>query len=180
MLAIDLYSTAVLERKPIRSGVRFETTEHHVLGTMTDYFFDEATGVLEGYEVTGGIFAEDPHEHGFLPASRILSITKDVVLVPAHTAAAMREKPGGLPALLERLQKHITAEGPITQDELNHYLLSHVEGLRVRQSMWLTNGVMLAARGQITNAALITRAQRHQAALPFFKAIGIDLDELLP
>jgi uncharacterized protein YrrD len=176
----DLFSIwRLLGQKTIQSGIRFETTEHQNLGVMIDYYFDENTGSLEGYEVVTGTFAEAINDHGFLPAPLVVSLAKDVVLVSANTHDAMKEKPGGLPILLTQIQDLIKAEGPKTEDALIRHLLPQLEGLRVQHSVWLKNGVMLVAYGQIINAALIKRVQEYQAERQLIEAVGIDLEALL-
>ncbi len=166
----------LLDRKAIRPGMRFKTSDHQDLGEMVDFYFDEKNGLLEGYELATSSFAETADEYAFLPAVHIISISEDRVLVPANTVKAMQEKPGGLPALLEELNEQFHADGPATQDELVQYLLPLVKRLRVRRAVQLKNGVFLAAHGQIITAVLIQRAQAIQVERQLIEATGIDLD----
>jgi uncharacterized protein YrrD len=92
----DLFSIRqLIDRKTIRPGMRFETPDHRDLGAMVDFYVNERTGRLEGFEVAGGLFGEAADGYGFLPDVRILSITDDAVLVPSSIIQVMGEKPGG-------------------------------------------------------------------------------------
>jgi uncharacterized protein YrrD len=178
--AQDLFSIRQLMlQKAIRAGMRFVTTDQQDLGGMVDFYIDESTGLLGGYEIVGGALAANVDDHSFLPAPHIITISDNEVLVPANTVKAMREKPGGLPALLNQLQAEIEAEKPTNQDLfIRHILLPRIRGLRLQRSVRSESGTITAARGQITTAALIQRAQVHQAERRIIEAVGIDLDEL--
>jgi uncharacterized protein YrrD len=178
--AQDMFSIRrLLERETIRPGMKFITTKQHDLGTMVDFYFDENTGVLDGYEIIGGIFALDANDHSFLPAPGIISIAGKVVLVPASTVNAMQELPGGLPMLLQQLKAQIKAEETATLDWLIRHLFPRTEGLRVQHSIVLRNGAIMAARGQVITAALIQRAQELQAERQIIESVGINIDALL-
>lgn len=176
----DLFSIRrLMVQKAIRPGMRFRTTEHQDLGEMVDFYFDENTGLLGGYEIVGGTLAADGNERSFLPAPHILSISDHEVLVPANTVRTMQEKPGGLPALLKQFEAEIEAENLANRDLFIRRLLPRIRGLRLRRSVRLENGAIIAARGQIITAALIQRAQAHQTERQMIEAVGINLDELL-
>lgn len=178
--AQDLFSIRrLLEQETIRPGMRFITTEQHHLGTMVDFYFDENTGVLDGYEIVGGIFAIDSDDHGFLPAPGIMSITGNAILVPASTVKAMQEISDGLPILLEQLKEQIKTQKTVTPDWLIRQLFLLIGGLRVRQSIVLKSGAILAARGQIVTAAIIQRAVGYQVERQIIESVGINVDALL-
>ena len=176
----DLFSIQrLIVQKAIRPGMRFKTIDHQDLGAMADFYFDESTGLLEGYEIVEGVLAADTDNHGFLPAPPMMAISENEMLVPANTVKTMQEKPGGLLALLEQLKEEIEVGSPVNQDLIIRYLLPGINGLRVERSVQLNNGVIVAARGQIITAALIQRAQTHQAEQQMIEAVGIDLDALV-
>ncbi len=177
----DLFSIQrLVEQKPVRPGMRFRTVGRQDLGAMVDVYFDENSGLLEGYEVVGSDSAGEADHHGFLPAVPVLSITESVVVVPDNTLNAMQEKPGGLSALLSQFEEDIEAEGPASQDTLIRHLLPQIRGLRVQRSVRLPNGVIVAAHGQIVTTALIQRAQAVQTEQQLIEAVGIDLDAFQP
>src|SRR4051794_29392220 len=48
----------VLQRNKALRKTKLMTTDGREIGTLEDLFFDDKTGVIEGYEVSGGLFAE--------------------------------------------------------------------------------------------------------------------------
>ncbi|MHC5737966.1 PRC-barrel domain-containing protein [Nostoc sp.] len=85
-----LHQNIVLRKK------RILTTEGLDLGGLVDLFFDEHSGLVEGYEVSGGVFADAYSGRSFVPASEALKIGDDVAFVPPETAQLMEEQVGGI------------------------------------------------------------------------------------
>ena len=79
----------VLEHNNIMKGIKIISTDGRDLGTTIDLYFDELTGKIDGYEVTGGMFADNGHS--FVPAPPTINIGKEVALVPSETADLMQE-----------------------------------------------------------------------------------------
>ena len=50
---------------------------------MVDLYFDETSGAIESYEVSGGIFADAYSGRSFVPAVQTLKIGEDYAFVPA-------------------------------------------------------------------------------------------------
>ena len=71
------------------------------LGTMTDLYFDDTTGAIEGYEVSGGLFADAYSSRSFVPAPDTLKIGEDIAFVPSETADLMQEQIGGLKGAMQ-------------------------------------------------------------------------------
>lgn len=86
---------AVNNQKPLKNK-KVLTESGKDLGTIADICFDETSGTVEGYEVTGGIFADMYNGRPMVPAPNTLKIGEDVVFVPDETADKMREKAGGI------------------------------------------------------------------------------------
>jgi uncharacterized protein YrrD len=86
----------VLDRNIILKGKRIVTTDGQFLGSVVDFFFDEQTGAIEGYEASGGIFADAYSGRSFIPAPQTLRIGEDVTFVPPETVALMEEQVGGI------------------------------------------------------------------------------------
>jgi uncharacterized protein YrrD len=70
-----------LEYNSVLKETRILTTDGRDLGTMVDLYFDSETGVVEGYEVSGGLFADAYSGRSFVPTPQTLKIGKDVALV---------------------------------------------------------------------------------------------------
>lgn len=86
----------ILKRNNVLKGTRILTVNGQDLGTMVDLYFDEQSGLVEGYEVSGGLFADAYSGRSFVPAPTTLHIGEDVAFVPAYTAALMEEQVGGI------------------------------------------------------------------------------------
>ena len=72
----------ILEKDNVLKGTKIMTVDGRDLGTMTDLYFDDKTGVIEGYEVSGGIFADAYSGRSFVPAPDTIKIGEDIAFVP--------------------------------------------------------------------------------------------------
>ncbi|MDF5739636.1 MULTISPECIES: PRC-barrel domain-containing protein [unclassified Nostoc] len=86
----------ILHQNIVLRGTRMLTTEGLYLGGLVDLFFDEHSGLVEGYEVSGGVFADAYSGRSFVPAPEALTIGDDVAFVPPETAQMMEEQVGGI------------------------------------------------------------------------------------
>ncbi|WP_375498353.1 PRC-barrel domain-containing protein [uncultured Nostoc sp.] len=86
----------ILHENIVLKGTRILTTEGLYLGGLVDLFFDEHSGLVEGYEVSGGVFADAYSGRSFVPAPETLTIGYDVAFVPPETAQMMEEQVGGI------------------------------------------------------------------------------------
>ncbi|MBW4628419.1 MAG: PRC-barrel domain-containing protein [Brasilonema octagenarum HA4186-MV1] len=88
---------AIMKRNNVLKATRIFTVNGRDLGAMVDLYFDEQTGSVEGYEVSGGLFADAYSGRSFLPAPQTLKIGEDVAFVPVETADVwMQEQVGGI------------------------------------------------------------------------------------
>lgn len=91
----------LLDRKVNLIGMALLTTDGQRLGRIADVYFDERTGAVEGYEATGGLFADLSGGRTFVPAPEAVTIGEDAAIVPISVAHAMQESaPGGLKGVL--------------------------------------------------------------------------------
>lgn len=86
----------VLEHNIVLRGTQIMTTQGTDLGTMVDLYFNDQTGVVEGYEVSGGLFADVYSGRSFVPAPQTLNIGKSFAFVPPEIAELMEEQIGGI------------------------------------------------------------------------------------
>ena len=100
---------SILERDNILKGTRIMTLDGRDLGTMVDLYFDDTSGVIEGYEVSGGIFADAYSGRSFVPAPDTLKIGEDIAFVPSETADLMEEQVGGIRGAMQ------TASGKVQE-----------------------------------------------------------------
>ncbi|MBD2189925.1 PRC-barrel domain-containing protein [Pseudanabaena mucicola] len=100
---------SILERDNILKGTRIMTIDGRDLGTMVDLYFDDTSGAIEGYEVSGGIFADAYSGRSFVPAPDTLKIGEDIAFVPSETADLMQEQVGGIRGAMQ------TASGKVQE-----------------------------------------------------------------
>ena len=97
----------ILERDNVLKGTKIMTTDGRDLGSMRDLYYDEATGRIEGFEVSGGLFADAYEGRSFVPAPQTINIGEDVAFVPPETADLMKEQVGGIKGAAQSLGEKI-------------------------------------------------------------------------
>ncbi len=108
----------ILEANNILNGTRIMTTDGRDLGTLIDFYFDEKTGRVEGYEASGGLFADAYSGRSFVPAPQTLKIGEDVAFVPTETAGLMEEQTGGLKAVMQSASEKLQETAQVAGDKL--------------------------------------------------------------
>lgn len=130
----------ILERDNILKGTRIMTLDGRDLGTMEDLYFDEMSGLIEGYQVSGGIFADAYSGRSFVPAPDTLKIGEDIAFVPSETADLMEEQIGGIKAALQ-------TAGEKVQE------IAHTSGEKAQEAAQIT-GSKFQEAAQITSSKL--------------------------
>jgi uncharacterized protein YrrD len=137
----------ILASNNILNGTRIMTTDGRDLGTLVDFYFDQSTGVVEGYEASGGLFADAYSGRSFVPAPQTLKIGEDVAFVPAETAALMEEQVGGLKAAMQTAGDKIQETAQVAGNKLQE------TGERLQVTAQ-TAGEQLQKAGQVATARL--------------------------
>jgi uncharacterized protein YrrD len=86
----------LLDKKNILRGTQIITLNGRNLGKMVDLYFNASTGSVEGYEVSGGLFADAYTGRSFVPTSQTFRIGQDFAFVPNNVVELMEEQVGGL------------------------------------------------------------------------------------
>jgi len=107
----------VLEHNNILKGTKIMTVDGRDLGTMIDLYFDDQTGKIEGYEVSGGIFADAYSGRSFVPAPETIRIGEDVAFIPSETADLMEEQVGGIKAAMQATGEKIQEAAQVTSEK---------------------------------------------------------------
>ena len=107
----------ILERDNILKGTRIMTLDGRDLGTMVDLYFDDTSGAIEGYEVSGGIFADAYSGRSFVPAPDTLKIGEDIAFVPSETADLMQEQVGGIRGAMQTASEKVQEMAQITGEK---------------------------------------------------------------
>jgi uncharacterized protein YrrD len=77
----------VLEAKTRIRGLRLQTTAGKDLGKIEDFYFDEATGEIEAYQLAGSLFGG----HSYLPAPVTIELGRDVAFIEAQIEATITQ-----------------------------------------------------------------------------------------
>jgi uncharacterized protein YrrD len=77
----------VLDSKLKFKGRKLQTTAGKDLGEIEDVQFDERTGQVLGYELSGGIFSG----HHFLPTPPAMEVGKDIVFVAPEVEMTIKK-----------------------------------------------------------------------------------------
>jgi uncharacterized protein YrrD len=107
----------ILEYNNVLKGTRILTTDGRNLGTMVDLYFNNETGAVEGYEVSGGLFADAYSGRSFVPTPQTLKIGKDVAFVPSETAQLMEEQVGGIRAAMQTASEKVQETAHTTNEK---------------------------------------------------------------
>lgn len=97
----------ILRQDVVVKGTRILTQDGQYLGVVTDLYFDEQMGRIEGYEASGGIFADAYTGRSFIPAPHTIQIGRDITFVPPETADLMQEQVGGIRAAVQTASTHL-------------------------------------------------------------------------
>ncbi|MDY6781476.1 MAG: PRC-barrel domain-containing protein [Cyanobacteriota bacterium] len=129
------------------------------LGTIVDFYFDSNTGIIEGYEVRGGLFADPITERAFVPATPIADIGDRIAIVPCEIIALMEEQDN----LLSTTSVEIA---------LSAAQKAFVVGKVAREAVYATNGEQLIVPGQLITSAHAAVAQNGGVLKQLYCAAG--------
>jgi uncharacterized protein YrrD len=87
---------AVLDGGTSIRGLRLQTTGGKDLGKVEDFQFNEQTGEVEGYELSGGLLSDTMGGRTFLPTPLSIELGKDVALVAPEVEGTIRQQSGGI------------------------------------------------------------------------------------
>jgi uncharacterized protein YrrD len=175
----------ILERNNILKGTRIMTVDGRDLGTMIDLYFDELTGAIEGYEASGGLFADAYSGRSFVPAPSTLKIGEDVAFVPSETASLMEEQVGGLKAAMqatgEKLQdasRTVTSAITNTVVDLEEQK-TFARGKVAQRTVDAPGGGVLINAGEIVTPTIIEAAEYFHLVDELYRATGGSVAEKL-
>jgi uncharacterized protein YrrD len=81
---------AALDKKTHIKGLKLLTTKGKELGKIVDLVFDETTGDVGGYELSGGLFSDMFKGTPFLPTPKWIELGKDVAFVGPEVEPTIR------------------------------------------------------------------------------------------
>ncbi|MEM8804421.1 MAG: PRC-barrel domain-containing protein [Cyanobacteria bacterium P01_G01_bin.38] len=146
----------ILEHNTILKGTHIMTVSGRDLGVVVDLYFDEKTGHIEGYEVSGGLFADAYSGRSFVPALQTLKIGRDVAFVPTQTAQLMEEQVGGIKATMQTVSDKFQETAQTTGDRLQEF--GHLASEQVQETAQMT-GARLQEFGRVASEQAQETAQ---------------------
>jgi uncharacterized protein YrrD len=179
----------ILTKNNILKGTRIMTTDGRDLGTMEDLYFDDTSGAIEGYAVSGGIFADAYSGRSFVPAPDTLKIGEDVAFVPAYTADLMEEQVGGIKAVLQTTGDKVKEIAQVTGEKaqeaaqlasttFTNVVINPEEqeafmlGKVAQETIEIPDGLYLIQQGQIVNLSDILLARDYNLTDTLYRATG--------
>lgn len=141
----------ILERNNVLKGTYIMTVDGRNLGQMVDLYFDEKTGLIDGYEVSGGMFSDAYSGRSFVPAPRTLKIGEHVAFVPSDVADLMEEQVGGIKAAMQTVGEKVQTAAQSTSETLQGATAE--AGQRLQQTRQ-------AATASLTNAVVDANEQK--------------------
>lgn len=151
------------------------TIDGRDLGMLGDVYFDEHSGEIQGYEVTGGAFAAAAFGTSFVPAAQQVKVGVAILFVPAETVNLMKES--GPPAASDSQGEREAEPGARKFHEAGPLILSaprtteDTHGRRVHCTVRTSDNLIVAAQGQIVTDEVIKRARAHHAEEALKEAI---------
>jgi uncharacterized protein YrrD len=141
----------ILHNNNILNGTRIMTTDGRNLGKLIDFYFDETTGIIEGYETSGGLFADAYSGRSFVPAPKTLKIGRDVAFVPVETVALMEEQVGGLKAAMQNAGSKIQETAQVAGTKIQE--TAQIAGTRLQETAQVA-GTRIQETAQVTGDRL--------------------------
>lgn len=92
---------ALVEQDDKILGKKVFTTNGDEQGSIADIYFEEQTGAVVGYEVSGGVLGDASKGTSYLATDEITTIGEDVVYIHPATASVLEEQVGGIQGALQ-------------------------------------------------------------------------------
>jgi uncharacterized protein YrrD len=180
---------SILERDNTLKGTKIMTIDGRDLGTMVDLYFDDISGAIEGYEVSGGIFADAYSGRSFVPAPDTLKIGEEIAFVPSETADLMEEQVGGIRAALHTASEKAQEAAQLTGTKLQEAAQmantsftnavvnpeeqkAFVLGKVAQRTLQSANGAVLIQEGQVITQVHIHVAESSKMMDELYRSAG--------
>ncbi len=169
--------------------VKLMTTDGRDLGQIVDLYFDEQTGKVEGYEVSGGVFADAYSGRSFVPAYQTLTIGNDVAFVPPEVADMMEEQVGGIKAAAQSATETVSSAASTAGASLSSATRSATAvvtnrvvdpaeqrtfavGKTAQNDVETPDGLLIVAAGQTITEQAVASAEQHNLLDAVYRAAG--------
>jgi uncharacterized protein YrrD len=134
-----------------------ETGEDH--GTIKDMYFDEESGRVLGFEVSGGIAADLTGGTSFVSVDQIVRTGPDIVYIEPEAVAAMEAQQGGIKGAISSAGEKVGEAGKSLKATAEQQQEQAVVGRRAQAEITDENGSIVVARGQRITPEHVERAR---------------------
>lgn len=174
----------ILERDNILKGTTVLTTDGRDLGKLNDLFFDERSGQIEGFEVSGGIFADAATGRTFIPAAYTFNIGEDAAFVPPEVASMMEaQDEGGIKGALNKAGDKIkeganqaraaATDAVVDPQQQRTYAL----GKTAQENVYADDNRLIIGEGQVVTEQTLDLAQQYDVLDKVYRATGGSVTE---
>jgi len=178
--ANDQRVSEILERRGTLLGTRVLTEDGEDLGRIGDLYFDESSGRITGYEVSGGMLGDVVRGTSYLPFDNIRVIGKDAVIVSTESKAVVEGQKGGLAAALDSasstISEHIPSgqegEDAGSEDPASHDPDGELVGARAQSDVLDGDGSVIVANGQMISLQHVQQARAAGRVDELYQAVG--------
>jgi uncharacterized protein YrrD len=91
---------AIMNRKEQLLGKRVLTDTGDLMGSISDMYFEEETGRIQGFEVSGGMLGDIARGTSYLAVDEIERLGPDVIFVRPETGESLENQVGGVQGAL--------------------------------------------------------------------------------
>jgi uncharacterized protein YrrD len=91
---------AIMNRKEHLLGKRVLTDTGDLMGSISDVYFEESTGRIQGFEVSGGMLGDIARGTSYLAVDEIERLGPDVIFVRPETGENLENQVGGVQGAL--------------------------------------------------------------------------------
>ncbi len=182
----DTRVAATLDRKASLLGTPVVTTVGERVGQIGDMYFDEESGAILGYEVSGGTLGDVLRGSSWLPRASVSVIGPDAVIADPEAAEIVASQVGGVQGALDAAREQASAagaqlgealadSGPDTPDDPVTVDPDRVlVGQRVSSDVTDRTGSVVVANGQRVTLEHVQRARDGEGLDALYAAAGVE------
>ena len=156
---------SILNRNDKLLGKRVVSDMGDALGSISDMYFEEESGRIQGFEVSGGVLGDIARGTSYLAVDEIERLGPDVIFVRPDTGENLQSQVGGVLGTLDKAGNRIGETVYSAQDEIQARIAeSHPEralvGRRSGTDVTDANGSIVVANGERIRLEHLEWAQR--------------------
>lgn len=145
---------AIVHRKDTLLSKKVVTSEGQAYGHISDMYFEDETGRLAGFEVSGGMLGDMARGSSFLPVGDIERMGPDVIFIRPDVGQALEGQVGGIQGAVSQAQEGVQSK--LSDSEPEQALVGKKSGSDVTDD----NGRIIVAHGERIRAEHVDWAKQ--------------------